>query len=252
MKKTPSAKQLAAEAIRLLKASTDEQYAKGVRTYFKKYEEVKFFGVRTPQVRKVERALFLRVRGEWDVSDAVAFCDLLIQQPQLEAKFLGLLLLSRYRKHYGRSMLRQMKSWLRKGYCDNWATTDALCSLFAGFLVLKHPELVGELEQWTRDKRLYLRRTAAVALLPSVRKGRQLDAAYRVAEALFDDREDLIHKATGWLLREAGKKDARRLEKFLLEHGPRIPRTAVRYAIERFPEAKRKKILTRTRAQKAD
>jgi 3-methyladenine DNA glycosylase AlkD len=60
--------------------------------------------------------------------------------------------------------------------------------------------------------------------------------------------EDLIHKANGWLLREAGKADPRRLEAFLLEHGSRIPRTTLRYAIERFSPAKRKSLLAKTKA----
>jgi 3-methyladenine DNA glycosylase AlkD len=59
--------------------------------------------------------------------------------------------------------------------------------------------------------------------------------------------DDLIHKATGWLLREAGKTDMPRLEKFLLENGVAIPRTTLRYAIERFPEDKRKRLLTKTK-----
>ncbi len=73
----------------------------------------------------------------------------------------------------------------------------------------------------------------------------------QIAESLFGDHEDLIHKATGWLMREAGKNDAPRLESFLLAHGPRIPRTTLRYAIERFPEAKRRMILDRTKNNQA-
>jgi 3-methyladenine DNA glycosylase AlkD len=64
------------------------------------------------------------------------------------------------------------------------------------------------------------------------------------------DPEDLMHKASGWLLREAGKTDAERLEKFLLTHGPAIPRTTVRYSIERFPEGKRKELLVATRGRR--
>jgi 3-methyladenine DNA glycosylase AlkD len=80
------------------------------------------------------------------------------------------------------------------------------------------------------------------------RKGERLDAAYGVAASLLGDREDLIHKAAGWLLREAGKTDSIKLETFLLTHGPKVPRTTLRYAIERMPEKKRRRILAATRA----
>jgi 3-methyladenine DNA glycosylase AlkD len=75
-----------------------------------------------------------------------------------------------------------------------------------------------------------------------------LDLAYEVAAELHADREDLIQKAVGWMLREAGKTDSVRLERYLLANGSSIPRTTLRYAIERFAEAKRRSILVRTRA----
>jgi 3-methyladenine DNA glycosylase AlkD len=78
-------------------------------------------------------------------------------------------------------------------------------------------------------------------------KGYGLDAAYAVARALHGDKEDLIQKAVGWMLRDAGKYDARRLEQHLRRHGPSIPRTTVRYAIERFPPAKRRALLAATK-----
>ena len=101
--------------------------------------------------------------------------------------------------------------------------------------------------RWTQAENLWLRRASLVALIPLARKGEQLDLAYTNAVRLFAAPEDLIHKATGWLLREAGKTDMPRLRAFLLQHGPRIPRTALRYAIERFPAAERKTLLTQTR-----
>ena len=72
-------------------------------------------------------------------------------------------------------------------------------------------------------------------------------AAGDFAQAMLGDQEDLMHKCTGWLLREAGRPDRPRLERFLRAHGPAIHRTSVRYAIERFPEARRKRILRDTR-----
>ena len=94
---------------------------------------------------------------------------------------------------------------------------------------------------------MWVRRASAVGLIPAVRRGIALDAAYQVASQLHGDREDLIQKAVGWMLREAGKADDRRLERYLRANGPSIPRTTVRYAIERYPPPTRRALLEATR-----
>ena len=91
------------------------------------------------------------------------------------------------------------------------------------------------------------RRAGVVAFVKPSGKGAHLDTVYRLVPSLAGDEQDLMHKACGWLLREAGISDARRLERFLHEQGSALPRTTVRYAIERVPEARRRKILARTR-----
>ena len=88
-----------------------------------------------------------------------------------------------------------------------------------------------------------------MAYVPLARHGKFLDAAYDIAGRTFPIRDDLLEKANGWMLREAGKKDPARLEAFLLRHGPAIPRTTLRYAIERFSEAKRKTLLKKTKGE---
>jgi 3-methyladenine DNA glycosylase AlkD len=89
--------------------------------------------------------------------------------------------------------------------------------------------------------------SSGVALIPLARKGQALDLLYANAKRLHTDPEDLIQKAVGWALREAGKADSARLERYLRANGTSIPRTTLRYAIERFPAAKRRDILNATK-----
>jgi 3-methyladenine DNA glycosylase AlkD len=247
MPKTPSPDQLARQAERELKAMANVHRARQTKAYFKADEEVWFFGVDTPTQRRIASGLFQRVRGGWEIAEAIAFCDLLIKRREMELKNTGIFLLARYQKSFGQSLLRNVESWLADDRCANWALTDALCGEVLGPLIRQFPALTAKLKTWTGRRNLWLRRAAAVGMIHSARRGEQLDDAYAIAESLFKYPEDLIHKATGWMLREAGKPDPARLESFLLEHGPRIPRTTLRYAIERFPPEKRKRLLEETK-----
>lgn len=229
-----------------LRRAGDPDVAAGSRRFFKQSDRVTFFGVKTPELRRLEREAYREVKGRWTLDDAVAFADAMMQARQLEAKTFGLLTLSRFQKAFRPTMLGVTERWLRRGFCASWATVDALCSLVITPLVRGHPALIPRVARWTRSRNLWVRRAAAVTFVPTARRGELLDVAYRVAESLLDDREDLLHKATGWLLREAGRTDRKRLAAFLRRHGTRMSRTAVRYAIEHFPESQRQRLLRST------
>jgi len=144
---------------------------------------------------------------------------------------------------------RRIKAWLAKDYCDNWAAVDILCPEALGWLIEKQPTLADEIYGWTGHRNRWVRRGSIVAFVTLARHGKFLDQAYRTAEAMFGTEDDLLQKATGWMLREAGKKDMHRLRSFLLRHGPAIPRTTLRYAIERFPVEERRKLLLATKSK---
>jgi 3-methyladenine DNA glycosylase AlkD len=86
---------------------------------------------------------------------------------------------------------------------------------------------------------LWERRISIISTFAFINRG-DLTDALALAKALIEDRHDLIHKASGWVLREVGKKDQSALETFLLEHYQKMPRTMLRYAIERLPEERRR------------
>jgi len=141
-----------------------------------------------------------------------------------------------------------VKGWLAKNHSANWATTDSICGSIISPLLLGHPALANRVASWTGHRNMWVRRAAAVSLVRLAARGRELDLAYRVAVALRSDPGDLIQKAAGWLLREAGRTDRPRLERYLRANGPSIPRTTVRYAIEHFSDGPRRALLAATRA----
>jgi 3-methyladenine DNA glycosylase AlkD len=250
MPSIPSPDQLAQQAERALKTAAGVRTARRATSFFKPDEEVWMFGVNTPSQRRIANELCQQVRGAWTIADALAFCEILIKRREMELKNVGIFILARYVKSSDQTLLRNIESWLANNHCANWAAADALCGAVLGPLIRQNPVLTAKLKSWTGKRNLWVRRAAAVGIIHSARRGEQLEDAYAIAKSLFKYPEDLIHKATGWMLREAGKPDPERLETFLLEHGPQIPRTALRYAIERFPPGKRKSLLEKTKARR--
>lgn len=214
--------------------------------YFRGADDLQFFNVGATAVRGLARRIVAE-HPTWSVDDALAFAETLMPDHVLEVKGVAVEVVARYRKALKPTHLPALKRWLADGHSANWATTDAICGNLIGPLVLSSPQLAGQMRRWSTSANLWVRRASIVALIPSVRKGAQLDLAYALAHSVHADTRDLIHKAAGWMLREAGRTDEVRLERYLLEHGPQIPRTTLRYAIERFDPARRRSLLARTR-----
>jgi 3-methyladenine DNA glycosylase AlkD len=125
-------------------------------------------------------------------------------------------------------------------WVNNWDLVDLSAPNIVGaWLVERRRPLLHRL---ARSTSLWERRIAIVATLTFIRRGDFTDTL-GIAGALLGDREDLIHKATGWMLREVGKRDQAALETFLAPHCGTMPRTMLRYAIERFPESRRQQFL---------
>jgi 3-methyladenine DNA glycosylase AlkD len=215
--------------------------------YFRGESDLGFYNVGTTAVRALARAIAVEHRGAWTVDEAMTLADALMADRYLETKSVAIELVARYHREFTPSLLPRWKRWLQDDHSANWATTDGICGALIGRLLLRHPELARELASWSLHPNLWVRRASVVALIPLARQGRALDLLYANARRLHRDRHDLIHKAVGWALREAGKPDPPRLERYLRANGPSIPRTTVRYAIERFPPAKRRQLLTATK-----
>lgn len=125
-------------------------------------------------------------------------------------------------------------------YINNWDLVDCSAAQIVGAFLLdrnKRP-----LYDLAKSKSLWERRIAIIATLHFIRH-QEFSETLKIAKMLLTDQEDLIHKAVGWMLREVGKRNLDIEEAFLLEHYEKMPRTMLRYAIEKFPEARRQMYL---------
>jgi 3-methyladenine DNA glycosylase AlkD len=237
--------EIARKARAALKAKADPVRARGAERYFK--ETVKCYGLASPDVRDLEAELYGLVKADWTYAEAVELCDILFADAELEAKAIGGLILARFKRSYPPAFFGKVKSWLAADRLDNWASVDVFCTDAMAAFLERYPAYVGRIKAWAFHRNRWVKRAGLVSFIRHARRGRFLDEIYEIAESAFPVDDDLIHKANGWLLREAGKTDPARLEKFLLARGPAVPRTTLRYAIERFPDARRLEVLTRTR-----
>jgi 3-methyladenine DNA glycosylase AlkD len=215
--------------------------------YFRGAADLGFYNIRTAAVRALARRVHDQHRDRWTIEDAMRLADELMQDRFLETKGVAVELIARYRHLFTPAMLPRWKRWLAEDRSTNWATTDGICGSLIGPLLAARPSLSRQLASWSRHPNLWVRRASIVALIPLARRGQALDLLYANATRLHHDSHDLIQKAVGWALREAGKADPHRLERYLRVNGAAIPRTTVRYAIERYAPSKRKELLRATK-----
>jgi 3-methyladenine DNA glycosylase AlkD len=193
----------------------------------------RFRGIRVPVLRKLARKYRHLPR---------AAAESLLPSSFHEDRLLALLLLiDRY--YRGDDAVRGgiHRFYLEHtGWVNNWDLVDASAPHLVGHYLQERPK--GLLARLAASGILWERRMAIIATFHFIKRG-DLDETFRIAASLLGDPEDLIHKAVGWMLREAGKRDVTAAEAFLRAHYRRMPRTMLRYAIERFPEARRQAYL---------
>lgn len=194
-----------------------------------------FIGVRVPQTREVARQFK-------DLS--VSELEQVLESPIHEMRLCAVIIMAEQAKRADDARLQQLVTlYLRRSdRINNWDIVDVSCTYIVGAYVLRHPEKVTLLYKLAKSRNIWERRVAMVSTGLLIRAG-QLDPAFDIAAMLLADKHDLMHKAVGWMLREAGKKDADRLRAFLHEHIAAMPRTALRYAIERFDPEERQYFL---------
>jgi 3-methyladenine DNA glycosylase AlkD len=188
-----------------------------------------FIGVKVPDLRKVAKDF-----RDIVIKDVVILLESAIHEERLLAL---LILVSKYVKGNEITKKEIYKLYLNKTkYINNWDLVDVTAQHIVGDYLMDKNK--APLYRLAKSEDLWERRIAVMATFCFIKRERYEDTL-KIAKILLDDKKDLIHKAVGWMLREIGKRDMISEEKFLKQHYKEMPRTMLRYAIEKFPESKR-------------
>lgn len=164
-----------------------------------------------------------------------------------EVRLIGLLILvEKYEKAKDKDEKLKIAQFymMNRSQVNNWDLVDLSAPKILGEFVFEYPSQKRMLDAFVSSRILWEKRIAIVATYAFIRRGK-FDETVRIAELLMSDKHDLIHKAVGWMLREVGKRDERVLEDFLKKHHKKMPRTMLRYALERLSNEKKKKYMAR-------
>ena len=224
-----------------MRSQENKKRAEGMMAFFKTGEGQYghgdiFLGCwTTPQMQE-----FAKIHSNLSLKDLQE----LIKSPYHEERALALEILEiQYKKNKDK---KHIDFYLKnKHHINNWDLVDmSAYNIIGDFALLKGKKKM--LLDLAKSSHHWDRRIAIVASLAFIR-AKELDLTYTLAKKFLKDKEDLMHKATGWMLREAGKRDLAKLLSFIKTYGSKMPRTMLRYAIEKLPESQRKEILNSTK-----
>ena len=214
--------------------------------FFKENEGAKSYGLTAVAVRKIAKTAFEQVK-EFSKQDIFELCEELWKSGYMEEMLIACVWSESLHKQYEPVDFAIFERWV-SCYVSNWADCDTLCNHTVGEFVMKYPDYVNELKRWAKSSNRWLRRAAAVTLIIPARKGLFLNDILEIADILLSDKEDLVQKGYGWMLKAASMSETfvkgtpeikqQHLDavfNFVMKNKTVMPRTALRYAIEKMP-----------------
>ncbi len=224
-----------------LEASADEGVLESSKRFFK--EEVRLYGVKAAAVRGIAKKYFKHISDK-NKEEIFVLCEDLLRSDFGEEAFIAFEWTYYLRKDYEPVDFPMFERWIRD-YVNNWAKCDTFCNHSVGAFLEKYPGYIVELKSWARSKNRWQKRASAVSLILPARKGIFLDEALEIADILLMDEDDMVQKGYGWLLKESSKAHRDAVYEYVMRNKATMPRTALRYAIEKMPEEMRREAMKR-------
>lgn len=214
-----------------LKDNSDETTRQSSRRFFR--EEVMVYGIKSALVGKIGMEYFKKIKDR-PKSGIYDLCNQLWQSGYLEESFIACNWSYHIHKTYEPGDFNIFENWVDT-CVSNWASCDTFCNHTVGTFIEMFPGYISRLKDWTKSSNRWMRRGSAVSLIVPARKGVFLTEILEIAALLLLDEEDMVQKGYGWMLKVASQAHQKEVFDFVIRNKARMPRTALRYAIEKMP-----------------
>ena len=197
----------------------------------------------TGDIRRVSAKLYKEEKDK-SINSILPLCEELLEEHNWSLSVIAYDWAYRVRKQYTKDTYTTFYSWLKK-YVHGWGDCDDFCTHAFGELLKRYKTLFPKIKDWTKDEDFWVRRAAAVVLIPAI-----LHNDYEginplaISDLLMTDTHDLVQKGYGWMLKSLSQIDIDAVTQYLIDNHDKMPRTAYRYALQKYDDETRKKLMS--------
>lgn len=222
-----------------LKKNADEETRISSRRFFK--EEITTYGVKAALIHQISKDLFAQVTP-LTKPEIFDLCETMWKSGYFEESIVACNWSYAMHKQFEPDDFIVFERWIQQ-YVSNWASCDTLCNHTVGEFVEMFPDFVSKLKEFALSGNRWVRRAAAVTLIVPARKGKFLPDIFAIADILLRDKDDLVQKGYGWMLKAASQAHQEEVFEYVMKNKEDMPRTALRYAIEKMPSGLKAKAM---------
>jgi 3-methyladenine DNA glycosylase AlkD len=214
----------------LIKNADEKTRLSGER-FFK--EDVKLYGIKSADVSRISKEHYKNITDK-SKSQIFSLCNELWKSGYMEESFVACNWAYNVRKQFEPDDFDIFEKWVST-YVGNWASCDTLCNHTVGTFVEMYPEYLSGLKKWAQSKNRWVKRASAVSLILPARRGKFLEDIFIIADILHSDKDDMVQKGYGWMLKAASEAHQKDVFNYVMRKKHTMPRTSLRYAIEKLP-----------------
>jgi 3-methyladenine DNA glycosylase AlkD len=211
--------------------NADERVKLSGERYFK--ENVILYGIKSAVVSRIGKDHYKALQDK-SKSHVFSLCEELWESGYMEESFIACNWSYNVRKYYVPADFEIFERWV-KSYVGNWASCDTLCNHTVGTFIEMYPSFLSGLKRWAISSNRWQKRAASVSLIVPARKGKFLNDIFEIADILHSDKDDMVQKGYGWMLKAASQAHQSEVFDYVFSKKATMPRTSLRYAIEKMP-----------------